>query len=52
MLISVYGLTGEIAGQVEISEDIFAIPFNEAVVHQAMVRQLAGRSTWTSQASL
>jgi large subunit ribosomal protein L4 len=37
----VYGLNGEVVEQIELSEAIFAIPFNEAVVHQAMVRQLA-----------
>lgn len=37
----VYGLNGEVVEQIELSEAIFAIPFNETVVHQAMVRQLA-----------
>jgi large subunit ribosomal protein L4 len=44
----VYNLAGEVVGQVEISEDIFAIPSNEAVVHQAMVRQLANRRQGTA----
>ena len=48
MLIPVCSLTGKIAGQVEISEDIFTIPFNEAVVHQAMVRQLANKRQGTA----
>jgi large subunit ribosomal protein L4 len=39
--VPVYGLNGEVAEQIELSEAIFAIPFNESVVHQAMVRQLA-----------
>lgn len=37
----VYNLNGEVVEQIELSEAVFAIPFNEAVVHQAMVRQLA-----------
>ena len=37
----VYSLNGEVVDQIELSEAIFALPFNEAVVHQAMVRQLA-----------
>jgi large subunit ribosomal protein L4 len=37
----VYSLNGEVVEQIELSEAIFAIPFNESVVHQAMVRQLA-----------
>jgi large subunit ribosomal protein L4 len=39
--VPVYGLNGEVAEEIELSEAIFAIPFNESVVHQAMVRQLA-----------
>jgi large subunit ribosomal protein L4 len=39
--VPVYGLNGEVVEQIELNEAIFAIPFNEAVVHQAMVRQLA-----------
>jgi large subunit ribosomal protein L4 len=41
MQVPVYSLNGEVVEQIELSEAIFAIPFNEAVVHQAMVRQLA-----------
>lgn len=47
MRIPVYSLTGEIVDQAEISEDIFGLSFNEAVVHQAMVRQLANRRQGT-----
>jgi len=39
--VPVYSLNGEVVEQIELSQAIFAIPFNEAVVHQAMVRQLA-----------
>ncbi len=48
MLVTVYSLTGEVIDQVEVSEDIFGVPFNEAVVHQAMVRQLANRRQGTA----
>jgi len=41
MQFPVHNNLGEIAEQIEIDDGIFAIPFNEAVVHQAMVRQLA-----------
>jgi len=37
----VYSLNGEVVDQIELSQAIFALPFNESVVHQAMVRQLA-----------
>jgi large subunit ribosomal protein L4 len=39
--VPVYSLNGEVVEQVELSQAIFALPFNGAVVHQAMVRQLA-----------
>ena len=41
MEVPVYSLKGEVVEQMELNQAIFAIPFNEAVVHQAMVRQLA-----------
>ncbi len=41
MQIPVYSLTGEIVKSIEVSDRVFAVPFNEAVVHQAMVRQQA-----------
>ena len=44
----VYSLTGEIVDQMELSQAIFNIPFNEAVVHQAMTRQLANRRQGTA----
>ena len=37
----VYNLNGEVVEQIELSQAIFDLPFNEAIVHQAMVRQLA-----------
>ena len=48
MQIPVYSLAGEIVDQVDIEENVFAIPFNEAVVHQAMVRQLANKHQGTA----
>jgi large subunit ribosomal protein L4 len=44
----VYSLNGEVVEQIELSQAIFALPFNEAVVHQAMVRQLANRRQGTA----
>ena len=37
----VYGLTGEVVDNIEISDRVFGVPFNEGVVHQVMVGQLA-----------
>jgi len=47
MQVQVYDLKGEVTGQIEIRDDVFAVPFNEAVVHQALVRQLANRRLGT-----
>jgi large subunit ribosomal protein L4 len=41
MQVPVYSLDGEVVEQIELNQTIFALPFNEAIVHQAMVRQLA-----------
>jgi len=46
--IPVYNLKGEVIDQVEISEDVLGVPFNDAVVHQAMVMQLANRRQGTA----
>jgi len=41
MQMPVYSLDGKVVEQIDLSEAVFGVPFNEAVVHQAMVRQLA-----------
>lgn len=48
MQVPVYSLTGEVVEQVEISDQVFAVPFNEGVVHQAMVRQQANARQGTA----
>jgi large subunit ribosomal protein L4 len=48
MQVPVYSLNGEVVDQIELSQAIFALPFNEAVVHQAMARQLANRRQGTA----
>lgn len=48
MQVPVYSLKGEIIDHVDISEDVFGIPLNKAVVHQAMVRQLANNRQGTA----
>lgn len=37
MQLPVYNLTGEVIRQIEVSDAVFAVPFNETVVHQVMV---------------
>jgi len=46
----VYDLNGEVVEQIELNEAVFALPLNEAVVHQAMVRQLANGRQGTASA--
>ena len=46
----IYSLEGEVADQIELSQAIFGLPFNESVVHQAMARQLANRRQGTASA--
>ncbi|MFA5629644.1 MAG: 50S ribosomal protein L4 [Dehalococcoidales bacterium] len=48
MQIPVYSMSGEVVKQIDVSDDVFAAPFNEAVVHQAVVRQLANARQGTA----
>ena len=48
MQVPVYNSAGEVVGQVELSEEVFGVPFNEAVVYQAMVAQMANRRQGTA----
>jgi len=41
MQVPIYSLTGEVVEHIEISDRVFAEPFNEGIVHQAVVRQRA-----------
>ncbi len=41
-------MAGEVLRQVEISDQVFAVPFNEGVVHQVMVRQRANARQGTA----
>ncbi len=44
----VYNLAGEVIENIEMSDQVFNVPFNEAVVHQAMVRQRANARQGTA----
>lgn len=48
MQVPVANLTGEIVAQIEISDYVFGVPFNEAVVHQVMVGQRANARQGTA----
>lgn len=44
----VYDLAGEVVDHIEISDQVFDVPFNELVVHQAVVRQRANARQGTA----
>jgi large subunit ribosomal protein L4 len=46
--VQVYNFKGKATGQIEIRDDVFAVPFNGVVVHQALIRQLANRRLGTA----
>ncbi|MBU2609191.1 MAG: 50S ribosomal protein L4 [Chloroflexi bacterium] len=48
MQVPIYNLAGEAVREIDISDAVFAVPLNEALVHQAMVRQLANARQGTA----
>jgi large subunit ribosomal protein L4 len=44
----VYNLTGEVVRQINVSDTVFGVPFNEAVVHQVMVGMQANARQGTA----
>jgi len=46
--IPVFNISGEEVRKIEVSDAVFAVPFNEAIVHQVMVGQLANARQGTS----
>ncbi len=48
MQLPVHSLTGEVADHIEVSDYVFAVPFNNALVHQAMVSQQANARQGTA----
>lgn len=48
MRLPVHNISGQVVDHVEIDDGVFAVPLNKAVVHQAMVRQLANRRAGTA----
>ena len=47
MEVPVYNTAGEVVGQAELDEIVFGVPFNEPLVHQAIVRYLANQRVGT-----
>ena len=50
MELPVKNLQGEVVRNIEVSDAVFAVPFNAAVVHQVMVGHLANRRVGTASA--
>ncbi len=48
MQVPVYNIAGEVIEQIDISDHVFDAPFNQAVVHQAMVGQQANARQGTA----
>ena len=48
MQVPVFNLAGEVVKHIEISDQVFATPFNQAVVHQALIRQQANARQGTA----
>jgi len=46
--VPVYNIGGEVVKNITISDAVFGVPFNESVVHQAMVKQRADARQGTS----
>lgn len=43
MKITLYSQKGEITGEIELPKEIFEVPFNKDLVHQALLRQLSNK---------
>ena len=41
MQTKVYNIKGEVVGNIKLSDEVFAVPYNEAVIHQVVVATLA-----------
>ncbi|EFR43170.1 50S ribosomal protein L4 [Dialister micraerophilus] len=45
--VTLYNIAGQAAGEVELNDSIFGVEYNEAVIHQAVVRQQANERLGT-----
>lgn len=46
--VPVHNSKGKVIGNIKLSDDVFGVPMNQAVVHQALVRQLANSRQGTA----
>jgi large subunit ribosomal protein L4 len=49
MQLAVRNVAGEVVDKIDVDSSVFAVPLNKAVVHQAMVRQLANARLGTAE---
>ena len=45
--VKLYNVAGEAAGEIELNDSVFGVDYNEAVIHQAVVRQMANERLGT-----
>lgn len=48
MKVDLYSQSGEKSGQIDLPKEIFEVPFNKDLVHQALVRQLSNKRISTA----
>ncbi|MBI2846452.1 MAG: 50S ribosomal protein L4 [Chloroflexi bacterium] len=52
MQVPVKNILGEVVKEIAVRDDLFGVPMNEAVVHQALVRQLANSRQGTADTKI
>ncbi len=45
--VTLYNVAGQAAGEIELNDGVFGVEYNEAVIHQAVVRQMANERLGT-----
>lgn len=45
--VKLYNVAGETTGEIELNDSVFGVEYNEAVIHQAVVRQMANERLGT-----
>ena len=45
--VTLYNTAGAAAGEIELNDSVFGVEYNEAVIHQAVVRQMANERLGT-----
>ena len=45
--VTLYNVTGQAAGEIKLNDSVFGVEYNEAVIHEAVVRQMANERLGT-----